>query len=133
MIYNNIESTLKPRQTDANHNHKPKTEPKTQTETLRSNNQKNSSTLRLTVDQPTKNADNKAQKISFSPSLRRALPFSLTDGMMLFSGSVSMVLLLTLSPQIPSGRRRLLMHVAKLQWAISQLSSVHLHQTPSPL
>ncbi len=58
---------------------------------------------------------------------------SLTDGMMVFSGSVSIVFLFTLSPQTPSGRRRLLTHVAKLQLTISQLSSVHLHHTPSPL
>jgi hypothetical protein len=53
-------------------------------------------------------------------------------GIIVFSGSVSVVFLLTLSPQTPRGSSRLLVHVAKLQLVITQFSSVHLHQTVLP-
>jgi len=52
--------------------------------------------------------------------------------MSIFSGSVSTVFLLTLSPHTPCGSNRLLMQVVKLQLLITQFSSVHRHQTVSP-
>jgi len=72
------------------------------------------------------------QNISFSPIFRRAFPLSLTVGITVLSGSVSVVFRLTVSPQTPCERSRLFMHVAKLQLATSQASSVHLHQTLFP-
>jgi hypothetical protein len=51
---------------------------------------------------------------------------------MVSSGSLSTVLLFTVSPQTPAGNSLLLMQAAYWQFATSQSSSVHLHQTVFP-